>query len=159
MKAFEVPMFRPEVYQNIVQGLVLVSMPSTKDRVNDFWSLFSSFLAFNLVGQAMVGTAKNILCSICSSFALQITFITLSTWAQGYGMKVTLPTFPCVLIPGMLGQFSHAFCKSIRVSSSINQGAKIFVMCHTLLCAVFYSGIRQCPRWGTSHEGTSLHCL
>lgn len=36
MKAFEVPMFRPEVYQNIVQGLVLVSMPSTKDRVNDF---------------------------------------------------------------------------------------------------------------------------
>ena len=71
MEASHLKMLRPEADKNIVRGLVLISVASTKHRVNDIMCLLRPFLTLNLIGQGVVRAHKHM-----HSF---LVFATLST--------------------------------------------------------------------------------
>ena len=72
-------MLRPEADQNIVRGIILISVASTKNRVNDIMCLLRPFLTLNLVGQGVIRARKHIPSFVGLPFAFHITFATLST--------------------------------------------------------------------------------
>ena len=78
MEASDLRMLRPEADQNIVRGIILISVASTKHRVNDM-CLLRPFLTLNLVGQGVIRAHKHIPSFVGLPFTFHITFAALST--------------------------------------------------------------------------------
>ena len=72
-------MLRPEADQNIVRGLIFISVASTKHRVSDIMCLLHPFLTVNVVGQGVIRACKHNPSYVGLPFAFHITFTTLST--------------------------------------------------------------------------------
>ena len=60
MEASNLRMLRPKADKNIVRGLILISVASTKHSVNNIMCLLRPFLTLNLVGQGVIRTCKQI---------------------------------------------------------------------------------------------------
>lgn len=58
MQVSDLRMFRPEADQNIMRGLILISVTCAKHRVNDIMCLLCPFLTINLVGQGVIRTVR-----------------------------------------------------------------------------------------------------
>ena len=79
MEASDLRMLRPEADQNIVKGLILSSVASTKYMVNDIMCLLHPFLTLNLVGQGVIRTRKHIPSFCRPSLHISHHFATMST--------------------------------------------------------------------------------
>ena len=73
MEASDLRMLTPEADQNIVKGLILSSVVSTKYTVNDIMCLLNLFLTLNLVGQGVIRTHKHIPSFVGLPFTFHIT--------------------------------------------------------------------------------------
>ena len=127
MEASDLRMLRPEADQNIVKGLILSSVASTKYTVNDIMCLLHPFLTLNLVGQGVIRTRKHIPSFVGLPFTFHIT-LPQCPHEHSVRVEVTLLVFPFV-IPG--ATFSFERKDVFWLGPSINQSPKKLPLCRS----------------------------